>query len=119
MVISLERGADLRMAQLMPLSVFCFSKIQIGFTFLVPAHPGSPKQRALKQTCVCVYIVEVEGSLYAKNMLHSISHFDTILGLLAHKYILTCAKILHYANTPTFGGTTAQVAKLVKLILIL
>jgi len=54
-----------------------------------------------------------------KNMLHSISHFDTILGLLAHKYVLTCAKILHYANTPTFGGTTAQVAKLVKLILIL
>jgi len=49
-----------------------------------------------------------------KNMLHSISHFDTILGLLAHKYVLTCAKILHYANTPTFGGTTAQVAKLAK-----
>jgi len=70
MVISLERGADLRMAQLMPLplSVFCFSKIQIGFTFLVPAHPGSPKQRALKQTRVCVYIVEVEGSLYAKKI---------------------------------------------------
>jgi len=32
------------MAQLMPLplTVSCFSKIQIGFTFLVPAHPGSP-----------------------------------------------------------------------------
>jgi len=29
------------MAQLMPLphTVSCFSKIQIGFTFLVPAHP--------------------------------------------------------------------------------
>jgi len=47
MVICLERGADLHMAQLMPLplSVSCFS--QIGFTFLVPAHPGSP-------VCVCV-----------------------------------------------------------------
>jgi len=45
MVICLERGADLRMAQLMPLllTVSCFSKIQIGFTFLVPAHPGSPQ----------------------------------------------------------------------------
>ena len=44
MVIYLERGADLHMAQLMPLplTVSCFSKIQIGFTFLVPAHPGSP-----------------------------------------------------------------------------
>jgi len=57
-VISLERGADLHMAQLMPLplTVSCFSKIQIGFTFLVPAHPGSPGQRAIKWVCVCVYI---------------------------------------------------------------
>ena len=58
MVICLERGADLRMdmAQLMPLplTVSCFSKIQIGFTFLVPAHPGSPGQRAVKWVCVCV-----------------------------------------------------------------
>ena len=62
MVISLERGADLHMAQLMPLpiTVSYFSKIQIGFTFLVPAHPGSPRQRAVKGTyvraraCVCV-----------------------------------------------------------------
>jgi len=55
-VICLERGADLHMAQLMPLLliVSCFSKIQIGFTFLVPAHPGSPGQRAIKQMCVCV-----------------------------------------------------------------
>jgi len=44
MVICLERGAGLHMAQLMPLppTVSCFSKIQIGFTFLVPAHLGSP-----------------------------------------------------------------------------
>jgi len=54
MVISLERGADLHMAQLMPLppTVSCFSKIQIAFTFLVPAHPGSPGQRAVKWVCV-------------------------------------------------------------------
>ena len=55
-IICLERGADLHMAQLMPLplTVSCFSKIQIGFTFLVPAHPGSPGQRAVKRVCVCV-----------------------------------------------------------------
>jgi len=38
-VICLERDAELHMAQLMPLTVSCFSKIQIGFTFLVLAHP--------------------------------------------------------------------------------
>ena len=51
MVICLERGADLHMVHLMPLPliVSCFSKIQIGFTFLVLAHPGS------KRVCLCVY----------------------------------------------------------------
>ena len=55
MVVCLQRGADLHMAQLMPLplAVSCFSKIQIGFTFLVPAHPGSPEQRAVKRVYVC------------------------------------------------------------------
>jgi len=58
MVICLERGADLHMAQWMPLplTVSCFSKIQIGFTFLVPAHQGSPGKRAVKWVCVCVII---------------------------------------------------------------
>ena len=36
----------------LPLTVSCFSKIQIGFTFLVPAHLGRPGKRAVK--CVCV-----------------------------------------------------------------
>ena len=55
-VICLERGADLHIAQLMslPLTVSCFSKIQIAFTFLVPAHPSSPGKRAVKRVCVCV-----------------------------------------------------------------
>ena len=58
MVICLERGADLHMALLMPLSltVSCFSKIQIGFTFLVPAYPGIPGQRAVKRVCVCLSV---------------------------------------------------------------
>ena len=56
MVVCLERGADLLMAQLMPLplAVSCFSKIQIGFTFLVSAHPGSPGKRTVKRMCVRV-----------------------------------------------------------------
>ena len=41
----------------LPLTVSCFSKIQIGFqTFLVPAHPGSPGKRAVKRVCVCVCV---------------------------------------------------------------
>jgi len=49
-VICLERGADLHMVQLMPLplTVSCTSKIQIGFTFLVPAYPGCPGKEAVK-----------------------------------------------------------------------
>ena len=55
----LERGADLHMAQLMPLpqTVSCFSKIQSGFTFLIPAHSGSLRQRAVKLLCVYVPLV--------------------------------------------------------------
>ena len=55
MVACVERGADLHMAQLMPLplTVSCFSKIQIGFAFLVLAHPSSPPgQRTIKRVCV-------------------------------------------------------------------
>jgi len=61
-VICLERDADLHMAQLMPLSlnVSCFSKIQIGFTFLVLAHLGSPGQRAVKLVYVCVQCFTVD-----------------------------------------------------------
>jgi len=56
-VICLERGADLHMSQLMPLplTVSCFSKIQIGFTFLVPAHLSSPG-KGLLNGCVCVCV---------------------------------------------------------------
>ena len=40
----------MHMAQLMPLplTVSCSSKIQIGFTFLVPAYPGYPGKEAVK-----------------------------------------------------------------------
>jgi len=49
-VVCLERGAGLRVAQLMPLplTVSCSSGIQIGFAFLVPAYPGCPGKEAVK-----------------------------------------------------------------------
>ena len=57
-VICLERDADLHTAQLMPLplTVSCFSKIQIGFAFLAPAHLGRPEKKPLNG-CVCVYVL--------------------------------------------------------------
>ena len=67
MVICLQRDADMHRAQLMPLplTVSCFSKIQIGFTFLVPAHPGSPGKKAVKRVCVCVTtITTLVGLMY-------------------------------------------------------
>jgi len=69
MVICLERGADLHMAQLMPLplTACCFSKVQIGFTFLVSAHLGKwvvPEKgplnvcvRACMRACMCVVLL--------------------------------------------------------------
>jgi len=47
----------------LPLTVFCFSKIQIGFTFLVPAHPGSPGKRAVKRMCMCVCTLSLTNRL--------------------------------------------------------
>ena len=62
MVICLEQGADLHTAQLMslPLTVSCFRKIQIGFTFLVPAHLGVPGKRAIKW----VYVIGIYYQYY-------------------------------------------------------
>ena len=56
-VVCLKWVADLHMAQLMPLllTISCFSKIQIGFTFLVPAHPGSHGKGPLN-VCVCACV---------------------------------------------------------------
>ena len=63
MVICLERVADLHMSQLMPLplTVCCFSKIQIGFTFLVPAYPGSPGKGPLNGCSVVVVSCQKTG----------------------------------------------------------
>jgi len=55
MVICLERGADLHMAQLMPLplTVSCFSKIQIVITFWYWLTWVVP-DKGLLNVCVCV-----------------------------------------------------------------
>ena len=77
MVICLERGADLHMALVMPLplTVSCSSKIQIGFTFLVPAYPGCPGKEAVKWLLLLLLLYLKDGKCEViKNktlMLHS------------------------------------------------
>ena len=70
----------MHMAQLMPLplTVSCFSKMQIGFTFLVPADLGSPRKRAVKRVCVCAltqlrWTADQWASLSAQSFLHKSS----------------------------------------------
>jgi len=99
-VVCLERCADLHMAQLipLPLTVSCFSKIPIGFILLVPSHPGSPGQRAVKRVCVCIYKAVCS---HLKQMLSppvSVCHFSyrtyfilcIITSLLALQELLCC-----------------------------
>ena len=83
MVICLERGADLHMGQLMPLplTVSCFSKIQIGFTFLAPAHPGSPGQRAAKRVCVCN-----KRQVCSQTFFTHPSTYTTLMGIIMGRY---------------------------------
>ena len=81
------------MAQLMPLPLTfsCFSKIQIGFTFLVPAHPGSPGKWAVKQVCVCV-CVPVQGVMAVSRTL-----------------------VVHFSNYSCLTGRNELIARYIKL----
>jgi len=60
-----------------PLTVSCFSKIQIGFTFLVLAHPGSPGKRAVK--LMFVVVVVVVDFLFQTPVFVSFVNFDNYL----------------------------------------
>ena len=55
-LVCLQRGADLHTSQLMPMPLTVSCKIQIGFTFLVPAQLGSHGKRVVKRVCVCVCV---------------------------------------------------------------
>ena len=95
MVICLERGADLHMAQLtpLPLTVSCFSEIQIGFTFLVLAHPDSPRKRAVKR----VYVVCGRGSIVLSGQRDYVMYFRLYVDhvMYAHNGRARAAKIAH------------------------
>jgi len=75
-VICLERGADLHMAQLMPLPLSSFASVKsrLGVTFLVPAYPDSPGQRAVKRVYVCMYVERQSDAVVT--LLQHLSDYD-------------------------------------------
>jgi len=126
MVICLERGADLHMAQLMPLplTVSCFSKIQIGFTCPVPAHLGSPGQRAIKWVCVCavswkmhqggVMLLQKRNSWRIKFVvafaLFCVSIQEALCGPRATRCVGSkCCQLLHNSVGTTFMTSPEQI----------
>ena len=110
----------------LPLTVSYFSKIQIGFTFLVRAHLGSPGQRAVKRVCVCVCVCkccngiacwlsffaftvlllkEWHGSLYAsKEFIINFQILWTLTILCGRGFL----KLLTYAEVFCVSGSISQ-----------
>ena len=104
MVICLERGADFYMAQLMPLplTVSCSSKIQIGFTFLVPADLGSPGQSAVKRARACVRYIPKRFSGNARRIssddlfIFRVGHYISFHFCFVHKTFLLGVFLANY-----------------------
>jgi len=109
------------MAQLMPLpvTVSCFSKIEIGFTFLVPAYPGSPGQSAIKRLCVCVFRVMQKGRRTMNTAMSSFKKFQCLFNMYLNvlmflrflnttKKFWLCLQDGHYAakHSTTFMGAS-------------
>jgi len=103
------------MAQLMPLplTASCSSQIQIGLTFLVPAHLGSPGQRAVKPVCVrvCMPIHTDSGSGIGRKGI--LAPFPQRLGILQQifkhpSYVHIDAKLPHFIQLSlTFTAAAA------------
>ena len=89
-VICQERGADLRMAELMPLplTVCCFRKIQIGFTFLVPAHLGRPGKKAIKRVCVCACVLHTDREFQSAGLLYKMLFILVSTSLVRPRYYI-------------------------------
>jgi len=103
MVICLERGADLHIAQLMPLpfNVSRSSKSRLVFTFPVPAHLGSPGQMVVKW--VSEYLLERSSSNKKKrnrkrNELFVAKFFRTLQTLKPDDFVFTALWILSGEN---------------------
>jgi len=115
-VVCLEQGADLHMAKLtpLPLIVSCFRKIQIGFTFLVPAHLGSPGKRAVKWVCVCCLGLPGWASTRRVKPIWIFTYFTEARDSewqwhpLGHMQVCTSLQTDNHASTPLLSFFTGR-----------
>ena len=91
--------------------VCCFSNIQIGFTFLVPAYPGSPGQRAVKWfcVCVCVCVLRVFCTSYLAGVHHRILRGIVLLLLVGDYSLLALAAYTLTTVSQTSGHCRALI----------
>jgi len=94
-VICLKRGAYGPLMPL-PLTVSCFSKVQIGFTFLVPAHPGSPGQRAVKRVCVCIAVILWWACLLVCPLAYLTNHTSKLHDIIFACCVARCGVAVRY-----------------------
>ena len=100
MVFCLERVADLHMDQLMPLplTISCFSKIQIGFIFLVPAHLDRPGKRTVKRVCVFPWFTKNDYRDRASWFWHILQFLKRTC--ICSAYHWTTSKLAQYDEIP-------------------
>jgi len=115
MVICLKWDADFHMTRLMPLplTVSCFSKIQIDFTFLIPANPGSPGKGPLN-VCVCVsHLYNFIWSVYNNNMLQNCRVLDGLIQvqfmskIYVELLLFICLLFMQQWNSSSVSGSVA------------
>jgi len=100
----------------LPLPVFCFSKIQIGFTFLVPAHLGSPG-KGLLNVCVCFFVIRLYSNCNSCSFLRdcwSVFHIFSCFCLcfiqqIQHPTASLIARVATAQDEITGDGTTSNV----------
>jgi len=99
-LISLENlSSSLFQLMPLPLTVSCFSKIQIGFTFLVLARPGSPGRSAVKWVCVCLFR-EIHSSILLTHPLLTCS--------AKIKFMVDVSKFIKYVMNDVIKTTQCQ-----------
>ena len=111
MVVCLEQGADLHIAQLMPLplTVSCFSKIQIGFTFLVPAHISGLQAKTLWDNIKAINI-ETKTAILHSGVYHLLLitlRWHSLASVCLLAMTVSCAKTAEPNKTP-FGAVDSD-----------
>jgi len=76
--------------------VSCFSKIQTGFAFLVPVHPGSPRKRAVKRVCVCMLLLLLLLPITLMMLAVQSLECVRVQTIIYEQYDLWCRYLVHW-----------------------